>query len=70
MAILHNETIKRLSNTPSSVPVSNFLATLDGMTYEDAIQNLKMDARLYRWTEETITAIFMGIQEYYERWIP
>jgi len=45
------------------IAVENFLSTLGDMTYQEAKSNLEMDARLYRWNEETYGAIWTGILE-------
>lgn len=48
-----------------SVAVENFLTSLDAddTSYKDASDNLKMDARLYRWNAATVKAIRTGIGE-------
>lgn len=50
-----------------TIAVQNFLGTLGppgaGMTEEEAIQNLILDARSYRWNTITVRAIEQGIRE-------
>jgi len=41
--------------------VENFLMTLDGLTREESIINLVMDAQCYDWNEATVRAIKDGI---------
>ena len=41
--------------------VFNFLSTCDGMSYGDAMANLEMDAKLYKWNAHTQKAIREGI---------
>lgn len=45
--------------------VKNFLCTLDGMTYQDAVGNCEMDAKSYGWSLETSAAIRIGILEHF-----
>jgi hypothetical protein len=59
-----NERIKELASLPNveEDAVFNFLGTLPSDTTQvDDLMNLDMDARLYRWTEETTKAIRNGI---------
>ena len=58
------ERIEKLANRPNvkSIPVWNFLGTAHHCgTLPDALMNLDMDARLYRWNKETIQAIKDGL---------
>lgn len=48
-----------------TVAVTNFLGTLGDMTYQDAISNVEMDARSYRWSRETVAAIRKGLSEHF-----
>lgn len=41
----------------------NFLGTLTGLTQAQAMANLELDARAYRWNTETCRAIQQGIME-------
>lgn len=41
--------------------VENFLHTLQGMTYHEAILNVEMDKRSYCWNDETSAAIRVGL---------
>lgn len=43
--------------------VENFLGTLAGLTRDEAIANMELDARLYGWNEATRAAILDGIEE-------
>lgn len=43
------------------IAVENFLGTM-GENYRDASMNLKLDARLYRWSTATVKAIEAGIE--------
>jgi hypothetical protein len=59
------ETIQHLASGQkvNRTAVYNFLGTLPfNTTEEDDLANLAMDARLYRWNEETIRAIDFGIR--------
>ncbi len=44
-----------------SVAVENFLSSLDGLSYTEAIGNLEIDGRLYKWNAATYAAIKEGI---------
>jgi hypothetical protein len=46
------------------VAVENFLSTFGG-TQRDALLNLQMDARSYRWNRETQAAIAEGIRQHF-----
>lgn len=48
-----------------TVAVQNFLGTLGDMTYQEAIANVEMDARSYRWSRETVAALRKGISEHF-----
>ncbi len=48
-----------------TVAVENFLGTLGDMTYQEALSNVEMDARSYRWSRETVAAIRKGLTEHY-----
>ena len=43
------------------IPVENFLGSLDGSNFLDALANLNMDSRLYGWNAATIKALQDGI---------
>lgn len=45
------------------IAVENFLMSLEGLTQRDAMANLSMDARLYKWNAPTQAAIRTGINE-------
>jgi len=47
------------------VAVENFLSSLDGLDYQDAKANLEVDAASYRWSEETVSAVWQGILEHF-----
>lgn len=64
MRELTSEEIEILSNRAGvkKVAVENFLSTLtNNPSQEAAIQNLRYDARIYKWNESTIQAILDGI---------
>jgi len=62
-----SEQINKLADRPKvkRVAVENFLCSLDGMTYQEAVGNCEMDAKSYRWNYETQGAIREGILEYF-----
>jgi hypothetical protein len=41
--------------------VANFLCSLGGLTQAEALANLALDARAYRWNTATCRAIRLGI---------
>lgn len=41
--------------------VENFLGTVSGLSYNDAVANCMQDARDYRWSSETVAAIREGL---------
>lgn len=45
------------------VAVENFLSSLEGLTGQEALGNLELDAASYRWNGETRSAIHQGIME-------
>ena len=45
------------------VAVENFLTSIGGLTRQEALLNLEMDARLYNWNTPTKTAIIRGIND-------
>jgi alpha-mannosidase len=47
------------------IAVANFLSTLNGMSQADALANLQMDARLYKWDAGTVDAIREGIEAHF-----
>lgn len=47
------------------IAVENFLITLNGMTYQEAVGNCELDAASYRWNYETQAAIREGIIEHF-----
>jgi hypothetical protein len=57
------EKIEELASRPGvrRVAVQNFLFSLGDMTYEEAVGNLELDARSYRWNKETRRAIGEGL---------
>jgi hypothetical protein len=61
------KTIQALANRPGvhSDAVINFLSSLEGMSYQEAVANCEMDARSYRWNLETSGAIREGLIKYY-----
>jgi len=49
-------------DTVRKVAVENFLMSLYGSTREDALKNLSLDAKLYKWNTATRKAIRDGIE--------
>lgn len=45
--------------------VDNFLASLGSLTKDQALANLALDARSYKWNAETIAAIKAGIEVHF-----
>lgn len=45
--------------------VDGFLASLGSLTKDQALANLALDARSYRWNAETVDAIAVGIHRHY-----
>lgn len=43
------------------VAVENFLGTLDGLTYTEALKNLEADRKGYGWKSPTVSAILAGL---------
>jgi hypothetical protein len=65
MRKLTKQEIQSLANLPNvkETPVWNFLGTAHHCgTYLNALANLDMDAKLYRWNQETIRAIYNGLR--------
>lgn len=48
-----------------TVAVENFLTSLDGLSYQEAVGNCELDARSYGWNHETQAAIRIGLCEHY-----
>lgn len=46
--------------------VDNFLASLGSLTKDQALANLALDARSYRWNAETVAAIKGGIEAHFD----
>ena len=44
------------------IAVENFLGTLGSLTAYEAMQNLYLDAGLYKWNAATVAAIRKGIK--------
>ena len=64
MRELTNKEIEGLSNRTNvrKIAVENFLSTLTNNPSQGAaIQNLRYDARIYKWNVETFNAIMDGI---------
>lgn len=49
------------------IAVDNFLGSLGGVSERDAIDNLNMDAKMYKWNAATVSAIRKGIREHFKR---
>ena len=69
MKTLTSQEIEELASrdTVKRIAVENFLSSLDSLTKDNAISNLKKDARLYRWNAETVRAIRDGIVVAFKR---
>lgn len=67
--MLTPEKINELSNRKGvrSIAVQNFLTSLNGLTYQEAIGNLEIDRRLYGWNIITFSAIREGINIAYKK---
>jgi hypothetical protein len=63
--MLTTERINHLANGKNvrRIAVESFLGTLSGLNRRQAEANLAMDAKLYRWNRETVSAIQEGIVE-------
>jgi hypothetical protein len=48
------------------IAVLNFLCTSIGYDYDDQIRNLYLDASLYRWNSETVSAIRQGLNAMFQ----
>lgn len=61
------ERIQELATRPnvSKTAVENFLVSLGDLDYQEALGNLEMDARSYRWSLETQAAIRQGLLNHY-----
>lgn len=66
MAITANE-IEQLATRKDvrRIAVANFLSTLKGLSQVEALANLQMDARLYKWNSATVSAIRDGIKTHF-----
>lgn len=67
--MLSNERINQLSEKKNvkKIAVQNFLWTLSSdIPMEYTLENLNMDARLYKWNTATVNAIKTGIKEFYK----
>lgn len=62
MRKLTNDEIQELSNTKNvrKIAVESFLTSM-GTDVVEAMGNLSIDARQYRWNKETINAILEGM---------
>jgi len=61
--MLTTEKIDELASRPKvkKIVVENFLSSLGGLTYQEAVGNCEMDAQAYGWNHETSGAIREGI---------
>ena len=59
-------TSKKISELrDESVAIQNFLGSLGGLTYQEAMGNLAMDAQAYHWGRSTVSAIRLGITAHF-----
>lgn len=65
--MLDGARIEELARQPKArrAAVENFLSSLNGLSFQEAKGNLELDARSYRWNEETYGAIWTGILEHF-----
>ncbi len=63
MMKLTNEQIEQLASRTGAkrIAVENFLMSLYGVTKDEALGNLSLDARSYKWNAQTVKAIRNGI---------
>jgi hypothetical protein len=63
------EQVERLASKKNvrRIAVENFLSSLEGLTREEAMMNLEMDAATYKWNAATISAISEGISISFKR---
>jgi hypothetical protein len=66
--MLTRERIQQLASKKGvkAIAVQNFLGSLGGSSYQDAMANLEMDARSYGWNTATQSAIRAGILENFQ----
>ena len=59
--------IEALANRPKvkKVAVMNFLGSVGGLTYQEAVSNCELDARSYGWNYETVGAIREGLDHFF-----
>lgn len=54
-----------MKNKVRQIAVNNFLGSLDGLTVQEALGNLELDAASYRWNAKTRAAIHKGIMAHF-----
>jgi len=61
MSITH--IIEEMASRPNvkKVAVENFLLSAEPLSFGDALENLRLDCRLYKWNAETVRAIRKGL---------
>lgn len=61
--MLTEDDFQRLTSSPKvrKIAVENFLGSLEGLSRAEALANLSMDSKMYRWNSETVLAIKKGI---------
>lgn len=52
-------------NRINRIAVSNFLASLQGLSYQEAVANCELDARAYGWNFATTAMIREGLCRHY-----
>jgi len=61
--MISTEQIEKLASRKNvkRIAVENFLISIGDLSYSDAMSNLNMDARLYKWNSPTRNAIQKGL---------
>jgi len=57
--------MKNKSQAIRTIAVSNFLCSMHGLSYHEAVGNCELDAALYGWNDATCRAIMEGIHKHF-----
>jgi hypothetical protein len=70
--MLTSTKITELSSTPKvkKIAVQNFLETLKDLSFQEALDNLEIDVKLYNWNTETVRVIKKGIYINFDKKTP